>query len=55
MTDPPQTVSHQLKVSHPENIYLESPEDQVEQDIETNYPYQEQVIDQEYSRQTLYG
>ena len=47
-----QTVSQQPKINHPKNINLEFQEGQVEQNIGTNYPYQEETIEQEYNRST---
>ena len=49
MFDPSQTVSQQPEINHPENRDLEFPECQ---DIETNSPYQEEIIEQEYNRPT---
>ena len=50
MFDPPQKVSQQPEINHPENIDLEFPESQVEHEIETNSPYQEEITEQAYSR-----
>ena len=50
MPDPSQTVSQLPETNHPENIDLEFPENQVEQDIETNFPYEEGIVEQEYNR-----
>ena len=50
MLDPPQTEGQQLEINYPEIINLKFPRCQVEQDIETNSPYQEEVMEQEYSR-----
>ena len=52
MFDPPQTVSQKPEINHPVNIDLKFPEGQVKQDIETNSPYQEEIIKQEYIRPT---
>ena len=45
-------VSKQPEIDHPKNIDLEFPRGQVEQDIETNFPYKEEFIEQECSRPT---
>ena len=37
---------HQSEFNHPENVDLEFPEAQIEKDVETNSPYQEEVIKQ---------
>ena len=48
--DPPQTVSQEPEISHPDNIDLECLECAVEQDIETKSLYEEELIEQENSR-----
>ena len=50
MFDPPQTMSLQPEINHPENIDLEFPEGQVEQDTGSSVPHQEGIIEQEYNR-----
>ena len=45
-------MSQQPEINYPENINLEFPEGKVEQDKETNPPYQEEIFEQEYNRPT---
>ena len=42
-------MSQQPEIDHPENTDLEFPESQVERYIETNRPYQEDIMEQECS------
>ena len=51
MFHPPQMVSQCFEINHPENVDLIFPEGQIEQDIETNFPYQHEIIEQECIRQ----
>ena len=50
MINPLQKVSQQTEINHPENIDLEFSEGQADHNTETNSPYKEDIIDQEYSR-----
>ena len=52
MLDQSHAVSQQSKIHDPKYIDLEFPEGQGEQDIETNSPYQHEIIDHKYNRPT---
>ena len=43
-------MTYQSEVSPPENIEMDFPEGQFDKEIETNFPYQEEAMEQEYSR-----
>ena len=42
---------HQSEANYCDNGELEFPEGQIEKDIDTNSPYQEEIIEQKYNRQ----
>ena len=42
-------MTHQSEVSHPKHIELDFPEGYLKEEIETNFPYQEEGIEQDYS------
>ena len=44
MSEPPQTMSQQPEINYPENIDLEFPGSHVEQNMETNSSYQEEIM-----------
>ena len=43
---------HWPEVSYPKNIEMDFSEGQFHKEIETNSPYQEKVVEQEFNRQT---
>ena len=45
-------VNDQPEANHPENVDFESPEGQIEKDIEKHLPIKEEIIDEEYNRLT---
>ena len=50
--DPPETVTHQSQGNYPENTAVNFLESQLDKEIESNSPYQEAAIEQEFTRLT---